>query len=385
MKINTRTVLLLIIISQFCCTSLWFGGNAVVNDLSKELGLAVSALASITSFVQFGFISGTLAFALLTIADRFAPSKVFLWSAVAAATSNTAIVFTTDYSLILLYRFFTGFFLAGIYPVGMKIAADYYEKGLSKALGFLVGALVLGTAFPHLLRSMSIELSWKTVLIVISFMALTGGLLIRLFVPEGPYRKKMQQPRFSAAFKIFRNSSLRSAALGYFGHMWELYTFWAFVPFIISTYNNATHATLPVSLLSFVVVAAGAISCTVAGLLSSTIGAKRLAIIALALSGICCAFSPFLFTLQPILFISILIFWGLMVVADSPMFSGLIALHAPAEEKGTALTISTCIGFFITIVSISFLDQLKLSVAPTWIYVFLAPGPLIGLIALGKR
>jgi MFS family permease len=192
MKATASKVLPVIIIAQFCCTAVWFGGNAVVADISATLHLPSSALAAITSSVQFGFISGTLLYALLTIADRFKPSNVFLLSAVAAAIANACIILTTDFTCILICRFATGFFLAGIYPVGMKIAADYYEKRLGKALGFLVGALVLGTSFPHLLRSMSLSLSWKAVLITVSIMSLTGGILIRLFVPEGPYRKQMQ-------------------------------------------------------------------------------------------------------------------------------------------------------------------------------------------------
>jgi MFS family permease len=384
MKATATSVLPLIIIAQFCCTSLWFGGNAVVEDLTNELDLSASAFASITSFVQFGFITGTLVFAVLTIADRFKPSNVFFFSAVVAAIANAGIIFTTDYTAILFYRFCTGFFLAGIYPVGMKIAADYFEKGLSKALGFLVGALVLGTSFPHLLKSLSIDLSWTTVLLCLSLLSVTGGLIILLFVPEGPFRKKMQQPRLNAAFKVFKPKAFRAAAFGYFGHMWELYTFWAFVPFIISFYNKTQQADLPVSFLSFIVVASGSIACSIAGLLSQRFGARRIAIIALATSGVCCLVSPFAFNLPTYLFITFLLFWGLMVVADSPMLSGLIAQNAAIEEKGTALTISTCMGFFITILSIYFIDLLQQFIDPAWLFVFLAPGPLLGLTSLMK-
>jgi MFS family permease len=385
MKATVTSALPLIIIAQFCCTSLWFGGNAVVNDLTNELDLPASALASITSFVQFGFITGTLVFAVLTIADRFKPSNVFFFSAVVAAIANTAIIFTTDYASILFYRFCTGFFLAGIYPVGMKIAADYFEKGLSKALGFLVGALVLGTSFPHLLKSLSIDLSWETVLLSLSLLSIAGGLIILLFVPEGPFRKRMQRPHLSAAFKVFKPKAFRAAAFGYFGHMWELYTFWAFVPFIISLYNNTQQTDLPVSFLSFSVVASGAIACTVAGLLSKRFGARRIAITALAASGICCLFSPFAFGLPDYLFITFLLFWGLMVVADSPMLSGLVAQNAAPDEKGTALTISTCIGFFITVLSIYLIDQLQQLIDPAWMFVFLTPGPVLGLISLREQ
>lgn len=384
MKITATSVLPLIIIAQFCCTSLWFGGNAVVNDLTKELDLPSSSLASITSFVQFGFISGTLVFAMLTIADRFKPSKVFFFSAVIAALANAAIILSAHYTTILFYRFCTGFFLAGIYPVGMKIAADYFEKGLSKALGILVGALVLGTSFPHLLKSLSVSLSWKIVLGWLSLLSITGGLLVLFFVPEGPFRKQILRPHLSAAFKVFKPKAFRNAAFGYFGHMWELYTFWAFVPYIINLYNNTQQVALPVSFLSFIVVASGTIACVIAGLMSQRFGAKRIAMFALASSGLCCLLSPLIFEVPAYVFIAFLVFWGLMVVADSPMLSGLIAQTATSDEKGTALTISTCIGFSITILSIYFIDQLQQIIDPVWMFVFLAPGPLFGLISLRR-
>jgi len=151
-----KWILPIIVISQFGCTSLWFASNGVMSDLVTNFGLINSALGHLTSAVQFGFISGTLVFALLTIADRFSPSKVFLISALLGASFNALVIWEGNNLMSLLaLRFFTGFFLAGIYPVGMKITADYYKKGLGKSLGFLVGALVLGTAFPHLLKGLT--------------------------------------------------------------------------------------------------------------------------------------------------------------------------------------------------------------------------------------
>ena len=156
---NTNKILLLFVVSQFCCTSLWFSGNAIITDLADAFQLTDGALGNLTSAVQFGFIIGTLVFAILTIADRFSPSKVFFISAITAALCNLGNILDSNNLMSLLtFRFLTGFFLAGIYPVGMKIAADYFKKGLGKSLGFLVGALVLGTAFPHLLKDVTSEL-----------------------------------------------------------------------------------------------------------------------------------------------------------------------------------------------------------------------------------
>jgi MFS family permease len=382
---TARKVLPVIILSQFLCTSLWFGGNAVLPDLTLALQLQSSALAAITISVQLGFISGTLIYALFTIADRYHSSLVFFLSAVVAALCNAGITQSSELNVILALRFFTGFFLAGIYPVGMKIAADYFDKGLGKALGFLVGALVLGTAFPHLLKSFSVALSWEVVLLSVSVMAVAGGVMIWLLVVPGPFRRPMQRFDPSTAIKVFKPRPFRSAAFGYFGHMWELYTFWAFLPVIITTWSVKNHTKTNVSLLAFIVIATGSIACVAAGYVSKKMGAKKTAFIALLSSGCCCLISPLSFMFPQILFIFFLLFWGSMVVADSPMFSTLVAANADPHHKGTALTIVTCIGFFITVASIQLLSKLSAIVPPGQLYLFLVPGPVLGLIGLMKK
>ena len=234
---NQKIILPTIVFAQFCCTSLWFAGNAVMSDLVEAFSLESSALGHLTSSVQFGFIFGTLVFAIFTIADRFATSNVFFVSAVLGALFNLGTSLDNNtFTSLLFFRFMTGFFLAGIYPVGMKIAADYFQKGLGKSLGFLVGALVLGTAFPHLLKGLGTELPWKLIIFITSGLAFLGGLLMLILVPNGPFRKQSKQVDFSAFFKVFKNKKFRSAAFGYFGHMWELYAFWAFVPIMITTF-----------------------------------------------------------------------------------------------------------------------------------------------------
>ena len=233
MSRDTR-LLCLIVFSQFAGTSLWFATNAVIGDIQPA---SSSGFANSTSIVQLGFIAGTLIFSLLTIADRFSAPLVFFLSSLVAALTNLLLIKSgNDLSLLYALRFTTGFFLAGIYPVGMKIAADCFPQKLGNALGFLVGALVLGTAFPHLLRAQIRELNWHSVILFTSALAFTGGLLVLLFIPRTK-KTVVVQNDFKAAFKLFRLSNFRSAAFGYFGHMWELYAFWAFIPSIIAYYN----------------------------------------------------------------------------------------------------------------------------------------------------
>ncbi|MFT3823984.1 MAG: MFS transporter [Chitinophagaceae bacterium] len=382
-----KRILPTIVVAQFLCTSLWFAGNAIMPEIVQQFHLAPSWLAHLTSAAQFGFIAGTFVFALLSISDRFSPSRVFMVSALLASFCNFCISYPAiDSTSLLLCRFLTGFFLAGIYPVGMKIAADYYQQGLGKSLGFLVGALVIGTAFPHLLKSMVAGMPWKYVIYYTSLLAIAGGLLLLVLVPDGPYRKKAAGIRFSALAEGFSNRSFRAAAFGYFGHMWELYAFWVFVPVMLATYKTH-HAGIAVnvSLLSFLVIASGGVACVISGFIAARKGAKRTASIALLSSCICCLVSPLLLQSQSVIVLVIFLFcWGMVVIADSPLFSTMVAQNAPAVSKGTSLTIVNCIGFAITIASIQLLNALISEQNAPYIFTLLAIGPVFGLLSLRK-
>ncbi|MBE9666233.1 MFS transporter [Mucilaginibacter boryungensis] len=382
-----KRILPVIVISQFFCTSLWFAGNAIMANIIRQFHIVPAYLAYLTSIVQSGFICGTLVFALLSIADRFSPSRVFFACAIIAAGINLTISINgINLSGLITCRFLTGFFLAGIYPVGMKIASDHYQQGLGKSLGFLVGALVLGTAFPHFLKSMTNGLPWKYVIFSTSLLSALGGTAMVLLVPDGPNRKPGQKLNLAACLTGFRKPQFRAAAFGYFGHMWELYAFWVFVPVILAAYNaRYPLADLNVPLLSFAIIASGSLSCVFSGVISQSLGAKRTATIALSISCVCCLVSPLLlFSSSPIVLIIFLFIWGLAVIADSPMFSTLVAQNAPAETKGTALTIVNCIGFAVTIGSIQLINALRTTTNAQYIYILLAIGPVLGLLALTR-
>lgn len=342
-------------------------------------------MAHLTSAVQFGFILGTLVFAVLTIADRFSPSKVFFVCAIIAALCNFLIIlkFNTLKTLFLI-RLGTGFFLAGIYPVGMKIASDYFKKGLGKSLGYLVGALVFGTAFPHFLSFNKGVVSWENVVYITSGLALLGGSILMLFVKDGPYKTRLTKFDISLCFNVFKIKDFRIAAFGYFGHMWELYAFWAFVPVILNGYLSF-HKNLDfnVSLYSFFIIVSGALSCVFSGYLSQIYTPKKVATIALTLSFLCCIISPLAFMCSaPIVFIGFLLFWGMVVISDSPLFSTLVAQNVPNKTKGTALTIVNSIGFAITIISIQLLNSLQHTFEIRFLFLILAIGPAIGLLGL---
>ncbi len=376
-----KHILPVIVASQLMGTSLWFSGNAILGPLEEKFLLGSGAVGSITSSVQFGFIGGTLLFAFFTLADKFSPRIVFFICSLGGALANLGIYFSDSYVFLLGSRCLTGFFLAGVYPVGMKIAAGWHDHDLGKAIGYLVGALVIGTALPHLLKGLGQQLPWEMVIVTVSGVAALGGLLMFSLVPDGPHLSTPSRFHPGALIKIFRSRLFRASAFGYFGHMWELYALWAFIPLVLQEASRGTTG-LNIPLWSFYIIAAGSVGCVGGGLASLKQGSAKVAAMQLSASGICCLLSPSVFFAPLPVVLLFLIFWGVVVVGDSPQFSTLNAQYAPKELVGSALTIANCIGFAITIVSIQLLSGLTSWLSPQYWLLPLGLGPLLGLIAM---
>jgi MFS family permease len=372
-----------IVLSQFAVTSLWFAGNAVIPDLQYSASLTESAVGQMTMAVQLGFVVGTFVFAWLAISDRYSPRIVFFLSATAGAAANAGILAAPgELGFLLSVRFAVGFFLAGVYPVGMKIASSWFDRNLGLALGWLVGALVLGTATPHLIRGISSDLPWQSVILIVSAFAIFGGLAVLVLVPDGPHRRARATFDPKAFAAIFRSPSFRSSTFGYFGHMWELYAFYAFLPMLMAARLGSENNT--VSVWVFLAIASGAVGCIGGGYLSRSFGSVRVASMQLLASALCCLVSPLVFLTPIPIFLTFLLVWGIVVVGDSPQFSALNARYAPPELTGSALTIVNCIGFSITLVSIGLLTALAEIVGPQFMFLSLAIGPAVGLAALQR-
>lgn len=379
-----RARLPVIVLAQFAGTSLWFAGNAILPDLQPVLNNP-GLNSWITSAVQLGFIGGTLLYALLALPDRLPTTWVFLVSVVLAALANVGwLVVPLRAEAVLVSRVLTGFFLAGVYPVGMKLAADWFRPVLGRAMGFLVGALVLGTAFPHLLRGLGTTLPYRNLMLSVSGLAVAGGILLVLVVPSKPVPEQRVRFRFDAVRTLFQPSAFRPAMLGYFGHMWELYTVWAFLPLLIGLYNKE-HLTDPlnVPIWSFLTIAAGTLGCVLGGFRALQIGSGRVARYLLMMSGLCVALVPLLTPIPPAFFGGFLLLWGAAAAGDSPQFSTLVASHAPLASRGSTLTLVTSLGFLITVVSIQTMAWLVAHYgASTWLFWLLLPGPVVGVIAV---
>ncbi len=371
-----RRILPVIAVSQFAGTSLWFAINAVMPDLQRATGWPESAVGALTAAVQLGFIAGTLGFALLAVADRFSPRLVFLSSALAGAALAVATALVPpQFAVLLALRFATGVCLAGIYPVGMKIAAGWFAAGLGWALGVLVGALVLGTALPFGLRALGTHWPWQAVMLGVAAVAAGGGVLMALAVPDGPHLARAAKITPRALGVIWSDRQVRASAFGYFGHMWELYAFFVLVPAIVGT--RFAGEAVPAG--AFAVIGAGAFACVLGGALVRRVGGARVAFVQLACSGSCALLAPWALEAPFVWWAAWLLLWGATVSGDSPQFSALTAANAPREVLGSVLTFVNCIGFSISVATIALFAALAAAWPLAQVLPGLALGPALGL------
>lgn len=363
--------------------SLWFSGSAVVPALTREWHLSESAANWLTLSVQVGFVAGTLLSALLNLPDIISPRHLFTLTAIAGAIVNGMFgLFAKNVQLAIALRFLTGMFLAGVYPPAMKILATWFRHGRGVALGVLVGALTLGKATPYLVNGVG-SVNWRYNVLFVSLLAVIGGVIVLLFVGDGSLALPPARFDWKQLGKIFRNRSVRLANFGYFGHMWELYAMWTWIPFMIRA-SLASRKSDPAlaEVSSFLVIGCGALGCVIAGLVADRIGRTVVTSVAMAISGTCCLVIGLAFGAHPILLLTIAAIWGATVVADSAQFSACVTELGDPQYIGTALTIQTCFGFLLTTGSIELISVVEKSVGWRYAFMILAPGPLFGVISM---
>ncbi len=373
--------------AMFLGMTLWFSATAATGPIVAELRLDAAAAAWLTMAVQAGFVGGTLVAAMLNLPDIVSPRLLFAVGCTAGAALNAAIARAHDPSLVMALRLGTGVTLAFVYPTGMKIAAGWFETRRGAALGFLIGALTIGSAFPHLLAALSAAVPWRTLMLASSSMAVGGGAIVLLTVGDGPYVTRSARFEPAAAFRVFTDPPARRSTLGYLGHMWELYAVWTWIAtFATASLHGGADATLAASsggsAIAFAAIAAGALGSAGAGMVADRVGKGRIARWAMLASGTCAALSGLFFAAPPAVLVAIALIWGVAVVADSAQLSALVAEYSPRDHVGTALTVQTCAGFLLTMLSIRLVPEIAAAVGWRWAFVCLAPGPFLGALAL---
>lgn len=361
--------------------SVWFSASAATPSLREAWGISSSDAAWLTGAVQIGFVVGAVVSALLTLADRVSARILIAASATGAAGTNAAVALVADgIELAVPLRFLTGLFLAGVYPVGMKLMASWFVRGRGLAIGALVGALTLGSASPHLISAFG-EPAWQAILLTGSALALLGVGVI-LLVRDGPHGAPSPPLDLRWAANAVRDRPLRLANLGYIGHMWELYAVWTWLPAYLAASIGAGGGA---SVLAFVAIGVAGLGGAIAsGLIADRVGRTATTIVAMAVSGTCALLSAPLFGAPTAIVAALVIVWGVSVIADSAQFSVAASELTDARHVGTALTLQTAAGFLVTVVSIRLVGGLGADWGWRWAFLVLVPGPAIGIVAMWR-
>ncbi len=376
---NKWRALVLLSLAELFGMALWFSGSAVVPALSREWNLSSSQVSWLAIAVQLGFVAGTLISATLNLADIITTRHLFAVCALLGALTNAFFGLYVDQpGTAITLRFLTGMFLAGVYPPGMKLMATWFREQRGMALGFLVGALTLGKATPYLVNAIG-SANWRVNVVFVSILAIVGGLIVLLFVSDGPHALPPARFDLTQIWKVFGNRGVRLASFGYFGHMWELYAMWIWVPVMLRAQGGDP---IFAETGSFLVIGAGAIGCVVAGLIADRVGRTIVTSWAMAISGSCCLLVGFLFGGNPVLLLLLAVVWGASVVADSAQFSSCVTELGDPQYIGTALTLQMCIGFLLTTISIELIPKVVDVVSWRYAFIILAPGPLLGVLAM---
>ena len=383
-------MLALVSVAVLLGMSAWFTASAASPALQARWGLSSSQVGWLTTLVQLGFVAGTAAAALLNLADVIPSRGYFAASALAAALANAALVIAPEYVIALVFRFFTGFFLAGVYPPAMKMIATWFRSSRGMAIGTVVGALTVGKATPYLLKLVG-SAPLSVVVLGASVGGAVGGLLVAAAYREGPYPFRRAPFSWSLLAKVARDRPTRLATGGYLGHMWELYAMWTWVPAFLAASAAARAARLGVSpsetvvdLVAFGAIAAGGLGCVWGGRAADRIGRDRLVNFAMAVSGACCLVVGFLFGQSYWVLVPVVLIWGFFVVADSAQFSAMVTEVAPQAAVGTALTLQTSVGFLLTMVTIQGVPVLTDALGWPWAFPLLVLGPAFGIASIRR-
>lgn len=391
MEKKWRTILLLSL-AELLAMGLWFSVSAVTPTLSTVWELNSGEIAWLSMAVTLGFVVGAFISALTNVSDIYRPRFVFAISALMGAAATALITFSGGFALAVVFRFITGFALVGVYPVGMKIMASWMKEDRGLGLGLLTGALAIGFASPHLIRTLGGITNWQFVLYIASALAVLGAATVFWIGHMGPYRGAPAKLRWRHVVNVVGDRGLRLANFGYLGHMWELFSMWTWISlFLLASYQATDQSVIwgldvetAASLMTFFVIAASGPSSLAAGWFADRLGRTRITIISLVISGACALIIGLFFGDTPWLVSLLALLWGFAIAPDSGQYSTAISELSEPDYVGTALTLQTSLGFLLSLITVRLIPALVEVVGWQWSFSFLAFGPLFGIWAMHR-
>ena len=377
-------MLAILSVAELFGMSLWFAGSAVAPRFAEQWSLTPTETAWLSTSVQIGFVAGTAVAALLNLADTLSSRVYFATAAVFGAIANAGLLISPGIRTALLLRFLTGACLAGVYPPAMKMIATWFQARRGLAIGTVVGALTAGKAMPYLVQAVP-GIGVAPVILSASAGALIAAVVVMAAYRDGPFPFPRRAFSWSLARTVLRTRDYRLVLGGYAGHMFELYSYWVWIPlFLAASVADQSVSPSVVSLLSFAAIAVGAIGCIWGGAIADRVGYARFVSAAMAASGACALLTPLVFGRSlPLLTVLVLV-WGVTVIADSAQFSTLVTRVVPAHAVGTALTLQTSIGFLLTTISIQLIPPVVDIVGWRYAFPLLALGPILGIITIRR-
>lgn len=383
-------MLALVSVAELLGMSLWFAGSAAGPQLAARWALSPSEVGGLATAVQLGFVLGTAVSALLNLADVVPARRLFALSATCGAIANATLLVAPSYGWVLAGRVAAGFFLAGVYPPAMKMAATWFIARRGLAVGTVVGALTIGKATPYLWHAVP-GVSLAVLIFAATASALVAAALIARWWEDGPHAFPARPFSWGLVGEVVRQRNWRLATGGYLGHMAELYSYWTWIPVFVAASavaragGDPTAGAAPwVGVLAFATIAVGGLGCVWGGLVGDRIGRARLAILAMAASGACALAIGLTFGRPPWILAPLALLWGFFVIADSAQFSVLVTESVPAHAVGTALTVQVCLGFLLTTLTIQLIPPMVAAVGWEGAFAMLALGPALGILALRR-